>query len=264
MHIDLTDKTALVTGSTKGIGYATARALAEAGATVIVNGRSEETTQAAANRLVEEVPGVTIRAASGDLGVQAGCDKVIAACPTVDILVNNTGIFTFDDFFETPDDRWQEYFDVNVMSSLRMTRHYLKPMMKAGWGRVVMVASQGGVQLEDELIPYGVSKAAQIALARGAAQAARRSGVTVNSILPGPTFSEGIKDALARIPDFADIAPEAAADTLMSEWRTDSLRGKIGQPEEVASLIVYLCSAQAANITGTALRVDGGITGAVI
>ena len=264
MHIDFSGKTALVTGSTKGIGYASARALAQAGATVIVNGRSAESTQAAADRLAGEVSGAKVRAAAADLGTKAGCDKIITAHPAVDILVNNMGIFTFEDFFETSDERWQEYFDINVMSGLRLTRHYLKPMMKAGWGRVVMVASQGGVQLEDELIPYGVSKAAQIALARGAAQAARRSGVTVNSILPGPTFSEGIKEALVKIPEFADIAPEVAADTLMREWRTDSLRGEIGQPEEVASLIAYLCSPQAANITGAALRVDGGITGTVV
>lgn len=190
MQIDLTGKTALVTGSTEGIGYAIARQLAKAGADVVINGRSEEKTAKAGERLKGEGAQGTVTAIAADLATAEGCAALVAKLARVDILVNNAGIFQPSDFFDTPDEVWDRHWQVNVMSAVRLSRAYLPSMEKANWGRVIFIASESGFNIPVEMIHYGVSKTADIAVARGLAKRMAGTGVTVNSVLPGPTLSE--------------------------------------------------------------------------
>lgn len=257
MIIDLSGKTALVTGSTEGIGFAAAKGLAAAGATVIVNGRTTEKTEAAAQRLRDVVPGATIRAAAADLGTAEGCAALFAAEPAIDILVNNAGIFQPGDFFETDDAAWDRHWQVNVMSTVRLSRAYLPGMEKAGWGRVIFLASESAFNIPVEMIHYGVSKTADVAVARGLAKRMAGTGVTVNSVLPGPTLSEGV----AAMLDDGDGSKtvEEKGKAFIAAHRPGSLIKRLATVEEVANLIVYVVSPQASATTGAALRVDGGL-----
>ncbi|QJU57770.1 SDR family NAD(P)-dependent oxidoreductase [Sphingomonas sp. AP4-R1] len=257
MIIDLSGKTALVTGSTEGIGFAAAKGLAAAGATVIVNGRSPEKAEAAAQRLRDAVPGATVRAAAADLGTAEGCAALFAAEPAVDILVNNAGIFQPGDFFETDDAAWDRHWQVNVMSTVRLSRAYLPAMEQAGWGRVIFLASESAFNIPVEMIHYGVSKTADVAVARGLAKRMAGTGVTVNSVLPGPTLSEGV----AAMLDDGDASKsvEDKGKDFIAAHRPGSLIKRLATVEEVANLIVYVASPQASATTGAALRVDGGL-----
>ena len=200
MKIDLTGRKAIVTGSTGGIGFAIAKGLAETGAAVVLNGRRQETTQAAAARLAKAVPGAAVRGIAADLGTAAGCAALVAAEPSTDILVNNVGIFGPRDFFATPDEDWEHFLAVNVLSGVRLSRAYLPGMADRGWGRVIFLSSESAINIPADMIHYGVTKTADLALSRGLAKRMAGTGVTVNAILPGPTLSEGVQGDAARHP----------------------------------------------------------------
>jgi NAD(P)-dependent dehydrogenase (short-subunit alcohol dehydrogenase family) len=259
MQIDLTGTTALITGSSAigGIGYTTAAGLLAAGATVVINGRTADRVQQAVEALDAEV---RVTGVTADVSTAAGAETVIAAVPQVDILVNNAGGVTPKPVMEITDDEWENQFAFNVMSGLRLSRHYLPGMAQNGWGRVVFVSSDAALNIPVEMVHYGVTKLAQLGVARGLAEAFPRSGVTVNSVLPGATMTPALETVLGHL--FGDEAdsPEAAGQLLIDRGRPTSLLGRPATAEEVANLIVYLSSPQASATTGTAVRVDGGIT----
>ena len=260
MDMDLTGKSALVTGSTRGIGLATAIGLARMGATVMINGRTQDAVDQAIEQVRKHVPDAKLSGAAADLGTAQGCASVIEQCPKVDILVNNMGIYEPKPFFEIEDADWTRMFDVNVMSGVRLTRHYLKLMIdQTRWGRVVFVSSESGVYIPKEMVHYGFSKSAQLVIARGAAEMTKGSKVTVNSVLPGPTWVEMAPVRLAaRAKTLGTTADDLAA-RIFTERRPASLLQRYASPEEVANLICYVCSKASSATNGAALRVDGGI-----
>ena len=254
MNIDLTGKTAIITGSTEGIGFAIAKGLAETGATVVVNGRTSAKVDAAVARL-----GGNARGVATDLGTAGGHEALLAAEPAADIVVSNLGIFQPIDFFETDDATWDQHWQVNVMVGVRLARAYLPGMEAKGWGRFVLLGSESAFNIPVEMIHYGVTKTADVALARGLAKRMAGTGVTVNSVLPGPTLSEGmaamLEDERARGGRPID---DVAAD-FVTTHRPSSILRRAATVEEVANLVVYVASPQASATTGAALRVDGGV-----
>jgi len=259
MNIDLTGKTAIVTGSTAGIGLAVAKGLLESGARVIVTGRSQTAVTKTITILASELHGTDIDGFAGDLGTVEGCTALVAAHPRCDILVNNLGIYGRQDFFETADEEWCRYFEVNVLSGVRLSREYLPFMVENGWGRVVFVSSESGLNIPADQIHYGVTKTAQIAIARGLAKRMAGTGVTVNSVLPGPTLTEGVAGLLkAELQSTGGTLEDVAAEFVRSQ-RPSSIIRRAATVDEVANMVVYACSLQASATTGTALRVDGGV-----
>ncbi|UWM83434.1 SDR family NAD(P)-dependent oxidoreductase [Rhizobium sp. SRDI969] len=259
MQIDLTGKTALVTGSTEGIGYAIARQLARAGADVVVNGRSKEKTAKAADRLKGEGAKGSVTAAAADLATAGGCDALVAQVPHVDIVINNAGIFQPLDFFDANDEVWDRHWQVNVMSAVRLSRAYLPGMQKLDWGRVIFIASESGFNIPVEMIHYGVSKTADIAVARGLAKRMAGTGVTVNSVLPGPTLSEGVEAMLAEERAKTGKPIEEVAADFVKKHRAGSIIQRAASVEEIANLVTYLASPLASATTGASMRVDGGL-----
>lgn len=259
MNIDLTGKTAVVTGSSEGIGYAIAHGLAAAGATVIVNGRDRTKVEAAAARLRETFGGERIRAIAADVGTAEGCAALVERLPAVDILVNNAGTFTPIDFFEAADDVWDAHWQVNVMSGVRLSRAWLPGMEAVGWGRVIFIASESAFNIPVEMIHYGVSKTADVAVARGLAKRMKGTGVTVNSVLPGPTLSEGVAAMLRQSGDGSGKPLEQLGADFVREQRPSSILQRPTTVEEVANMVVYVASPLASGTTGAALRVDGGV-----
>ncbi len=259
MHIDLSGKIAVVTGSTDGIGHAAALGLARAGAHVVVNGRNAEKVAAAVDAIKAAVPGASLQGVAGDLSDAAGCDRFVAAVPKADILVNNLGIFELKPFFEIPDGDWERFFQVNVMSGVRMARAYLQDMMAKGWGRVVFISSESGVNIPVEMVHYGFSKTAQLAVMRGLAKVAAGSGVTVNAVLPGPTRTPGVEAMLKPQVVKTGKSIEELGAAFVASARPSSMIRRLASTEEVANMIVYACSPQASATTGAALRVEGGI-----
>jgi NAD(P)-dependent dehydrogenase (short-subunit alcohol dehydrogenase family) len=259
MDLGFTGKLALVTGSTAGIGYATARRFAMEGAVVVVNGRSEARVVGAVETLRRTVPGADIRGVAADVGTAEGARALVAALPAVDVLVNNAGIFEPKDFFAIDDADWTRFFETNVMSGVRLSRHYLPTMLQRDWGRIVFISSESGLQIPVEMIHYGTTKTAQLAVARGLAERARGSGVTVNSVLPGPTRSEGVGDFVRDLAKVRGVSEAEVERDFFATARPSSLLGRFATPDEVANLIVYTCSAAASATTGAALRVDGGV-----
>lgn len=255
MNIDLKGKRAIVTGSTLGIGFAIAGGLAASGAEVVVNGRKAAAVDAAVEAL--KAAG-TVSGFVADLGTAEGCAALVKAVPATDILVNNVGIYGPSDFFETDDALWQSYFDVNVMSGVRLSRAYLPGMAAQGWGRVVFLSSESAMNIPADMIHYGMSKTANVAVARGLAKRMAGTGVTVNSVLPGPTFTEGVADMVRDEAEKRGLSLEAAADAFVRAHRPSSIIQRAATPEEVANMVVYVCSQQASATTGAALRVDGG------
>jgi NAD(P)-dependent dehydrogenase (short-subunit alcohol dehydrogenase family) len=263
MDLGLKGKRAVVTGSTAGIGLAAARALAEEGALVTVNGRTAERVQAAVRTLEREVPGARVAGVAADLGRGEGCAALTREVPEVDILVNNVGIFEPKPFEEIPDQDWLRFFETNVMSGVRLTRHYLPGMRRRDWGRVVFVSSESALQIPVEMIHYGVTKTAQIAIARGVAESLVGTGVTVNSVLPGPTRSEGVGEFITRLAESTGTDAAGAEREFFTTSRPSSILQRFATPDEVAAMIVYACSARASATTGAALRVDGGVVRAI-
>ncbi|WP_064576790.1 SDR family NAD(P)-dependent oxidoreductase [Cupriavidus gilardii] len=259
MQIDLTGKTALVTASTAGIGLAIAIGLARSGATVIVNGRKQDTVEGAIADVVREVPGATVRGVAADVGSAEGCDAIVAAEPAVDILVNNAGIYGPRDFYELSDEDWTRIFDVNVMSGVRLARAYTAAMAANGWGRAVFISSESALNTPEDMIHYGFSKTAQLAVSRGLAKRLTGTGVTVNAVLPGPTLSDGLREMLREDAAKAGLSIEEAAAEFVKAHRPSSILQRAATVEEVANMVVYVCSPQASATTGAALRVDGGV-----
>lgn len=258
MYIDLSGKTAIITGSTAGIGLAAAKGLAAAGADVIVNGRTRESVERAVEAAVAAAPGAEVAGFAADLGDASGCDALAKAHPGCDILVNNLGLYGEQDFFDIPDKEWTRFFEVNVMSGVRLARAYLPAMTARGWGRVVFVASESALNIPAEMIHYGFTKTAQLAIARGLAKRIAGTGVTVNSVLPGPTLTEGVAEMLKETMA-AGQSPEEAGAAFVKTKRPSSLIQRMASVTEVANMIVYVCSPQASATTGAALRVDGGV-----
>jgi NAD(P)-dependent dehydrogenase (short-subunit alcohol dehydrogenase family) len=257
MRLDLTGTTALVTGSTQGIGLAIATGLADAGAHVIVNGRRTESAESTVASIVSTVAGAEVSSLVADLASEEGADLAAELFPHVDILVNNLGIFGAQDAFEITDDEWRRYFETNVLSAVRLTRTYLPQMIAKGWGRVQYIASDSAFVTPIEMIHYGVSKTALLGVSRGFAKVAAGSGVTVNAVIAGPTHTGGVEDLVYELID-RSVPWEEAQRRFMVEHRPQSLLQRLIEPEEIANMVVYLSSRQASATTGGAVRVDGG------
>jgi NAD(P)-dependent dehydrogenase (short-subunit alcohol dehydrogenase family) len=259
MKIDLSGKTALVTGSTSGIGHAIAKGLAGAGAGVVVNGRTQAKVDAAVAALAKAVPGSKLRGVAADVSTAAGCDAVVAALPDVDILINNAGIFEPQGFFDIPDEDWTRFLEVNLMSGVRLSRAYLQGMLKRNWGRVVFISSESALNIPKEMIHYGLTKTAQLALSRGLAEMTRGTAVTVNSVLPGPTMSEGVETFVKDLAKQNGQSVEEAASQFVKQFRPTSLLQRFASVEEIANMVVYVSSKEASATNGAALRAEGGI-----
>ena len=257
MDLKLTDKLALISGSTKGIGFASAELLAAEGCRVIVNGRTDAAVDEAIGRIRTAAPKADVQGHAGDLATAAGVTGLVQRFPAVDILINNVGIFERKPFDQTPDEDWQRFFDVNVMSGVRLSRAYLPGMKQRNWGRIVFISSESGIQIPHDMVHYGMTKSAQLAISRGLAEGCAGTGVTVNAVLPGPTLTEGNRAGIAkRAPGrpFPEVEKE-----FFQVMRPTSLLKRYAQPEEVAPLIAYVCSPLSAMTNGAALRVEGGI-----
>jgi len=263
MQIDLGGKTALVTGSSSGIGYAIAKTLASAGATVVVNGRRADSVIEAVERLREELPGAEFVGVDADVASEAGVDRLLAEVSAVDILVNNLGIFGAQPALEISDDDWRRYFETNVLSAARLIRTYLPGMIDAGWGRIIDIASDSAIVIPIEMIHYGMSKTALLAVSRGFAKAAAGTGVTVNSVIAGPTHTGGVEDFVYELVD-KDLPWEEAQREFMRLHRPQSLLQRLIEPEEIANMVAYLASPLASATTGGALRVDGGYVDSIL
>lgn len=259
MKIDLSGKTALVTGSTSGIGRAIARGLAASGARVFVNGRKPATVDAAVAGLKKELPAADIRPASGDVSNAAGCAAILKSLPAVDILVNNAGIFEPKDFFEISDDDWERFFQTNVMSGVRLSRGTMPGMLKRNWGRIIFISSESALHIPKEMIHYGFTKTGQLAIARGLAELTAGTAVTVNSVLPGPTRSDGVETFLQAVGAESGRSADQMAGAFIKENRPTSLLQRFATVDEVANMVVYVASPQASATNGAALRVEGGI-----
>lgn len=258
LDLQLKGKTALVTGSTMGIGYATAKAMLEEGMTVIINSRHKEGNDKAIASLKKET-GREPLSIVADVGTREGTDKIIEAFPDVDILVNNVGRFIPKPFEQTTDDDWYGSFNLNVMSGVRLSRHYITGMKKRNWGRIIFISSESALQIPPESVQYGMTKAAQIAISRGLAESVAGTGVTVNSILPGPTRSPDDPRAEQFMKFMGVNTYEELEKKFFTTFRPTSLIKRFARPEEVASLIVYVASPLSSATTGAALRVDGGV-----
>ncbi|MEV4011599.1 SDR family oxidoreductase [Nonomuraea angiospora] len=259
MRIDLSGKTALVTGSTQGIGAAIAEGLVMAGARVGINGRTANSVAMA----MEQIGVGDLIEAPGDVTTDEGCAAVLAALPQVDILVNNLGIFGARPALEIDDAEWRRYFEVNVLAAIRLTRMYLPGMIERGWGRIQYIASDSGVAIPVEMIHYGMTKTALLGVSRGFAKAAAGTGVTVNSVLAGPTHTGGVEDFVYQLVD-KELPWEEAQRTFMREHRPQSLLQRLIEPEEIANMVVYLSSPFASATTGGAVRVDGGYVDSIL
>ncbi len=266
MNIDLTGKTALVTASTAGIGFGIARGLAACGAHVILNGRSDASIANAKTRLLAAVPAARLDGVAADLGHPEGAHTLLAAIAdhTVDVLVNNAGIFKPHDFFETGDDIWDAHWQTNVMSGVRLARALVPGMVERGWGRVVFISSESARNIPADMIHYGVSKTAQLGLSRGLAKRVAGSGVTVNAVLPGPTLSEGFAEMLKDEAARTGRPIEALAADFVQTHRSSSIIQRAATVEEVANLVVYVASPLSSATTGAALRVDGGVVDDIV
>jgi NAD(P)-dependent dehydrogenase (short-subunit alcohol dehydrogenase family) len=264
MDLKLQDKTALVTGSTAGIGLAIAESLAREGARVWINGRTRKRVDDALAAIRKGVPKARVEGVVADFSSAAGADAVIRQLPAVDVLVNNVGIFEPKAFAEIPDEDWLRLFEVNVMSGIRLSRHYLAGMLGKNWGRILFISSESGVQIPVEMVHYGVTKTAQIAVARGIAESVAGTGVTVNSILPGPTKSEGagaFVDAMAKQQNKTE---DQIQKEFFEHMRPSSLLKRFATVEEVAAMVTYVASELSSATNGAALRVDGGVVQAIL
>lgn len=259
MHIDLKGKRAVVSGSTSGIGFAIARGLAQAGAHVVINGRTEKKVAASTAALLKDVPGAKVEGVAADLATAQGVTEFLKRVPDADILVNNLGIFEPKAFEDIGDGDWTRFFETNVMSGIRLSRGYLPGMRKRNWGRIVFISSESALNIPVEMIHYGMTKTAQLAISRGLAESVAGTGITVNAVLPGPTRSDGVVDFFAKMAKEQGMSQAQMEKDFIAQHRPSSLLRRLATVEEVASMVVYVCSPQASATTGAALRVDGGV-----
>lgn len=264
MNLRLTGKTALVTGSTAGIGFAIAKSLVSEGAHVYVNGRTQQRVDAAVLAIRSDVAAGEVRGIVADFSGSAGAEAVFAKLPTVDVLVNNVGIFEPKPFAEIPDADWYRLFEINVMSGVRLSRHYLTGMLERNWGRIIFMSSESGVQIPAEMVHYGVTKTAQIALARGIAESVAGTGVTVNSILAGPTESEGVSAFVEAMAKQENKSKTEVERQFFEHVRPSSLLKRFATVDEVAAMAIYLAGEVSSATNGAALRVDGGVVRAIL
>jgi NAD(P)-dependent dehydrogenase (short-subunit alcohol dehydrogenase family) len=258
MDLQLQNKLSLVTGSTAGIGFSIAEALAEEGANVIINGRSQQSVDDAIGKLRQKAGGKLIGYA-GDLAREDVAEKLAREHPDVDILVNSLGIFEPVPFGQITDADWRRFFEVNVLGGVRLSRFYLPGMKERNWGRIIFISSESGVQIPPEMIHYGMTKAAQIAIARGLAESVAGTGITVNSVLPGPTRSRGVVEFVGKIAKEKGKTFDEFEAGFVEEMRPSSIIKRFATTEEVASMVAYVASPLASATTGAALRVDGGV-----
>jgi NAD(P)-dependent dehydrogenase (short-subunit alcohol dehydrogenase family) len=264
MDLKLTHKNVLVTGSTAGIGFAIASLFAQEGAAVTLNGRSEGRVEEAVKRIRKEVKGAQVSGVAADLGTRTGVDLLTRRIAVVDILVNNLGIFEPKPFTEITDEDWLRFFEVNVLSGARLSRFYLPKMLEKNWGRIVFISSESGLNIPAEMIHYGVTKTAQIALARGLAETTAGTNVSVNSVLPGPTRSEGVAQFVQDLAKSQGTDEAGMEREFFRSVRPSSLLKRFATPEEVAAMVVYVCSPLASATNGAALRVDGGVVRSIV
>jgi len=264
MDLRLSGKVALVTGSTAGIGTAVAAGLAREGAVAIVNGRTERRVTSAIKLIQQKFPQAKVEGFAGDLSTAEGFDALKARHPRLDILVNNLGIFNPQPFEDITDDEWRRFFEVNVLSGVRLSRYYLPIMKEQNWGRIVFISSESGIQIPVEMIHYGFTKTAQLAISRGLAETTANTGVTVNAVLPGPTASEGVSDFVEKLAQGGNQSAADVEKMFFEKIRPTSLLKRFATTEEVANLVVYLCSPLASATNGTALRVDGGVVRTIV
>jgi NAD(P)-dependent dehydrogenase (short-subunit alcohol dehydrogenase family) len=263
MDLKLGGKTAVVTGATGGIGLEIARTLSREGATVIILGRSKERLNAAVEN-IRASDGANVTGLLADAATDAGASALIAAIPQIDILVNNLGIYAPKDVQDISDAEWREIFEVNVMSGIRLSRAYMPGMFERNWGRVIFISSESGLMTPVEMVHYGMTKTSQLAVARGLAITTKGTGVTVNSILPGPTRSEGILDFLRGLSTNADATPAELEADFFQKHRSTSLLQRLINPEEIANLVAFVASPLSSATNGAALRVDGGVTPTIV
>jgi NAD(P)-dependent dehydrogenase (short-subunit alcohol dehydrogenase family) len=264
MDLQLKGKKALVTGSTAGIGFATARGFAAEGASVIVNGRTEKRVDSAVSEIRKTHPGADVSGVAADVSNREGCAKLIQAVGAVDILINNMGIFEPKPFEKIPDEDWLRFFEANVMSGVRLSRHYLGGMRKKNWGRIIFVSSESAVQIPAEMIHYGMTKTAQVAIARGIAETVAGTGITSNSVLVGPTRSEGVETFISQMGAQSGADATSFEKEFFKSIRPSSLLKRFTSTEEVANMIVYLSSPLASATNGAAVRADGGVVRAIL
>ena len=264
MDLQLKGKRAIVSGSTAGIGYAIAVALAREGAAVVVNGRTAARVDAAVTRIRSEYAGAAVEGVACDLGTRVGADQLFGAVRDTDIVVNNLGIFEPKAFADITDEDWLRFFEVNVLSGVRLSRHYLPGMVERNWGRIVFISSESAVQIPAEMIHYGTTKTAQVAVARGLAESVAGTGVTVNTVLPGPTSSEGVTTFVADMGRARGVDAATVEREFFQTVRPSSLIRRFATPDEIAAMVAYVCSGLASATTGAALRVDGGVVRAIL
>jgi NAD(P)-dependent dehydrogenase (short-subunit alcohol dehydrogenase family) len=264
VDLKLAEKVVLVTGSTAGIGFAIAEWLAREGTHVYVNGRTQERVDAAVAAIRSQISEAKVDGIVADFASAAGAETVIAKLPAVDVLVNNVGIFEPKPFTDIPDEDWFRFFEVNVMSGVRLARHYLAGMLKKNWGRILFISSESAVQIPAEMVHYGLTKTAQVAVARGIAETVAGTGVTVNSVLPGPTASEGVGAFVEAMAKQQNKSKQVIEKEFFEHVRPSSLLKRFATVDEVAAMVTYLASELSSATNGAALRVDGGVVKAIL
>lgn len=264
MLIELKNKRAVVTGSTAGIGFAIASGLAASGADVVINGRSKEKVAAAVKTLAGKVPGAKVEGVAADLASADGAAAFLRQVPEADILINNMGIFEPKAFEDIPDSDWLRFFETNVMSGIRLSRGYLAGMRRKDWGRIIFISSESGINIPVEMVHYGMTKTAQLAVSRGLAESVAGTGITVNAVLPGPTRSEGVSDFFGKMAKERGVSQAQMEKDFIAQHRPSSLLRRLASVDEVANMVVYACSEQASATNGAALRVDGGVVRSIV
>jgi len=259
MNLGLQGKLAVVSGSTAGIGFAIAAMLAQEGARVVINGRTEVRVTAAVEKIRQRMKGAELIGVAADLGTVAGVSAFVKQVPEADILVNNLGIFEVKPFLEIPDADWLRFFEINVLSGVRLTRHYLAGMLEKNWGRVIFISSESGQQIPTEMIHYGMTKTAQVAIARGVAQTVVATGVTVNSVLVGPTASEGASEFVQNMARQQAISAGEVEKQFFATIRPTSLLKRFETPDEIAAVVAFVASTQSVAINGAAVRAEAGV-----
>jgi len=259
MDLGLSGKTAVVSGSTAGIGFAVAAAFAAEGAKVIVNGRTEARVSAAVSQIRQRVKNADVRGIPADLGTSRGVETFLQQAPETDILVNNLGIFEVKSFLDIPDSDWLRFFEVNVLSGVRLSRHYLPGMLKKNWGRIIFISSESAQHIPAEMIHYGMTKTAQVAIARGIAESVTGTGVTVNSVLAGPTASEGASEFVENMARQQGVTKAEVEKQFFASVRPTSLLKRFETPEEIAAVVAFIASTQAIAVNGSAVRAEGGV-----